>query len=383
MDGIIELPMTIGQLRFRYAINHFKHLVLDDLHVPGKPQTDSVLDVLEKLTDKPPFSGRTWQDWFSKTPPIPKIGKVKALDELAGRLLLARGDVDSPGKIPEGTFAEIVHGGLMRSLLAPTKSKKVLHTLIGRANDYEPMSAIHLHLDAIEAAAWVENFEGLPWAAVTAIATQRILELLAERWAPRYGSLYDTFFSDFQLQWDAADPEERKNIRESCARWKPDPFDRLMQKGAQPDWRKTGCGPDIAPTHIYKLLFALAADPHFLVKDRLSAWFLDLTTSALAMHALAWTDRYTTMGHRVTDEMLYWAAFDEILFGSEPLEDDGWAVSSAMEYSQAEWTYESFGIFCKARMMYHDSIIDGGLSVKDVISVAMSARREHPLVYRA
>jgi len=265
----------------------------------------------------------------------------------------------------------------------PTKSKHVLNTLVERANSYEPVSPIHLHLDAIEASAWMNDFNEVPWFRVTSIAAGRIMELLAERWSPRYGKLYHSFSSKLRLQWDAASPEEKENILESCSRWGPDSFDRLMQPGAKPDWQKTGCNPDIAPMHIYKLLFGMAADTNFLVEDRFNAWFLDMGTAALAMHAWAWTDRYCTMGGLITDEMLYWGAFDEIFFSEDPLESEGWGIKDAMTYCQADWQEDSFGAFCKAREIYRELVNDGGLSAKEIMSVAMSARRRYPLIYRA
>jgi len=155
-----------------------------------------------------------------------------------------------------------------------------------------------------------------------------------------------------------------------------------MQAGAKPNWIKTGCGPDVAQNHIYKLLFALAADPEFLVEDRLHAWVLDLATSSLAMHALAWTDRYNTMAHQNTDEQLFWGAFHEIFFGSEPLETGGWNLLAAIACWDADWGTETFELFCAARDIYRSRLSDGGISFEEVISASMQARIGHPIVYR-
>lgn len=378
----VELPIAAASLRFRFAVNSFKALLLNDFHEPGKHQTVSVFEVLDRLPDMPRISERTWEDWFSGSPPIPKIGKVRALDSLASAFLNGQGgDASRQAPTSRRIFCEMVHGGLMNSLSKPTKSKKALNTLVERASEYQPLSSFHLHFDAIEVASWVDDVKGVLWSDVTALAARRILDLLAERWAPRHGKIYPTFSSDLRLRWDKAGPDERVGIRDSYARWKPDSFDRLMQPGAHPNWQKIGCDLDVAPMHIYKLLFNLAADYEFLVKDRLSAWAIDLATASLAMHALAWTDRYTTMAYRTTDELLHWAAFDDIFFGIEPLEDSGWGIASAMANSRAEWGSGSFEVFCKAREIYRALLVDGGISDQDVLLVSMQARTRHPLIY--
>lgn len=383
MPENIELTASVKRLRFKFAINCFKGLLLGDKHVPGKTQSESVFDAISVLSSSPPLSERAWHDWLCKDDRIPQPGKIEALDRLASILADAdRNSVHLPAMLPEGFFNSLVHGGLMNSLLAPTKSKDVLHTLIGRANNYEPLTAIHLHFDAIEAASWVEGFKDLPWVAPVAIAAQRILELLDERWSPRHGSLYATFKSDLRIQWDLADPQERAAIRNSFVGWRPDPFERLMQPGASPNWMKSGCNPDVASNHIYKLLFAVAADPEFLVEDRLHAWVLDLATSSLAMHALAWTDRYNTMAHQITDELLFWGAFHEIFFDSEPLEADGWNLLPAMRRCDANWDEGTVELFRSARDIYRARLSNGGISVEEVISVSMQARAAYPLVYR-
>lgn len=382
MPENIEPSASVKRLRFKFAINYFKSLLLGDKHVSGRPQSESVLDAINDLSCSPPLSERAWHDWFFKDDRIPQPGKIEALDRVATALSNAdRSLFHSPGILPNGFFKALVHGGLMDSLLAPTKSKNILHTLIGRANDYEPLTPIHLHFDAIEAASWIAGFKDLPWVAPVTVAAQRVLELLDERWSPRHGSLYATFKSDLRIQWDMTGPQERAAIRDTFAGWRPDPFERLMRPGAAPNWMKTGCDPDIAPNHIYKLLFGLAADPGFLVEDRLHAWALDLSTASLAMHALAWTDRYNTMAHQVTDELLYWGAFHDIFFNSAPLEADSWNLLPAMMGCNANWDAASAEVFQSAREIYRRGLSGGGTSAEEVISVAMQARTRYPLVY--
>lgn len=376
-------PLTIGQLRLRFAINRFKHLLLGDIHDPGKPQTDSVLDELGKWVKEEdlPWTERTWQQWFLQTPNIPKLGKIESLDQIAGILKInAVGDFGNMNS--KKTFSEMVHGGLLRSMLMPTKAKNVLNALYERANSYEPISPLHLHLDAIEVAAWTKHFKKIPWFEVTSVAAGRIMQLLAERWSPRHGNIYAQLSSDIQLQCEAASPDEKRHMLESYSRLLRVKNDQLLQPGAKPDWRKLGCNEDIAPAHIYKLLFGMAAEPNFLVSDRFDSWFLDMATAALAMHAMAWIDRYDIMGN-MTDEKIYWGGFDEIFFAEDPLESDGWGIKDAMTLCQADWHPVSFSLFSKAREKYRELIEDGGLSVPEIMFVAMAAKRKFPAIYRS
>lgn len=373
--------LTIGQLRLKYAINLFKHLLLGDQHESGKAQAESVLDKLGKKEEDLPWSGRTWQSWFSKTPSIPKLGKIQSLDQMA-ELFHLHDENSLENGVSGNFFSSMVHGGLLQSMLLPTKSKHTWNTLLERANSYEPISPIHLHLDAVEVSAWTQDFKGIPWSKVTSVAAGRIMGILVERWSPRHGKLYRQFSSDIRLQCDAASPEERNGILESYSkilRVKPE---KLLKPGAKPNWERLGCTDDIAPTQIYKLLFAMPADSSFLVQDRFDAWFLDLGTAALALHALGWTDRYNIMGE-LTEEKMYWNGLDEIFFDEAPLEEDGWGISAAANHCQAEWQPDSFDLFCKAREKYRELIKDGGISVQEIMSVAMAAKRKYPIIYRS
>ncbi|MFZ2852604.1 MAG: hypothetical protein WAZ34_00660 [Rhodocyclaceae bacterium] len=377
---------SIDFLRLKVAINSFKHLLLGDLHEPRKAQTDSVFEAIGCLSEEALFSERTWQSWFSVAPRSPKIEKIKVMDRwVTAALSPPNTNCDfQNGFFRRGFFSEMVHGGLVHGLLAPSKSKHRLHTLTTRANDYEPISSLHLHLDAIEVDALCDGFGDVPWEVVKAIAAQRILELLAEKWLPRHGSIYTTFASRQSLEWDAAGAADRAKILEAYARFAPNLFDREMENGAIPDWSRAGIDSDVLPLHIYKMLFSLAADAEFLVADRLAAWSLDIATAALAMHAFAWSDRYTTFGgSRVTDEILFWAAFVEVLYETEALEPDSRQLCAAMGRCDAEWGLASFAVFQSARESYVNELDKNGLSAKEVFSVAMQATEVHGLIYVA
>jgi hypothetical protein len=278
-------------------------------------------------------------------------------------------------------FCELVFGGLMSQLLAPTEASEPIHTLMRRAQEYQPMSPLHLHFDAIDVAGWHQNFGDLPWSVVAAIGSDRILQLLDDRWSPRSGDVYAGFSSDFSLKWAKADELKREEIRRSAADMKPDLFEVRMKRGASPDWRLLGVRPDIPHEHVYKLLFALAADPDFLVEDRLTAWSLDLATSALAMHALAWTDRYKTMVLGMPPELQYWSAFHEIFFNPDISEIDHWSIDSVMESWPAAWSQGSATVLVNARNAYVNFL--GGLGLKPGHACAglLNTRVKRPLVF--
>ncbi len=377
-----SLLLECQKIRFKAARNHFKHMVMQGLHVANKPQTVSLLDKLAGMDSL--ISDSAWKSWFGSQYSLPQPGKVSSLDQYITQLKKGEKAKQLENICPEfrdGYFSELIYGGLMSELLAPTESSEPIHTLMRRAQEYQPMSPLHLHFDAIDAAGWHQDFGGLPWSVVVAIASDRILQLLDDRWSPRSGEVYAGFSSDFSLKWAKADELEREEIKRSVAPMKPNLFDHRMKPGASPDWSLLGVSPDIPHEHVYKLLFALAADPDFLVEDRLAAWLLDLATSALAMHALAWTDRYKTMALGMPPELQYWAAFHEIFFNPDISEIDYRRIASVMESWPAAWSQGSAKVLVNARNAYAALLDDLGLEPRDACAGLLKARVERPLIF--
>ena len=115
----------------------------------------------------------------------------------------------------------------------------------------------------------------------------------------------------------------------------------------------------------------------------MEAWSLDLATAALAMHALAWTDRFTTFDQPISDELLFWCAFDDLFFKQESIDSDNWDFVRAITRCNAEWRMNSFEVFLRARKIYHDELTDLGTSESEIIALAMQATSVHPLSYRS
>lgn len=371
-------------LRFKVATNHFKQLLLGDLHLPGKAQEVALFEELQKCNTVVGITSRSWSDWFANPNIIPKVGKVKTLDKLASSKvqLISRNCFKDKTQL-QNYFLNMIHGGLVSEMLQSSKSKHPLTALKARADNYLPDSTLHLHLDAIEICALSDGYGDIPWETVKQVGAERILKLLTNRWGPRKGTVFSELTSDLQLKWDAASPVERIEIRKSIARFKPDLFERNLVARAIPDWNITGIEADASPLHIYKVLFSLAADTKFLVADRLEIWSLDLATAALAMHALAWSDRYTTFDQPISDELIFWCAFDDLFFSQEAIDSDNQDFVGAMTRCNAEWSMDSFEVFLQARNIYQNELKDLGISENDVISTAMQATSVHPLIYKA
>lgn len=364
------------------ATNLFKQLLLKGLHIAKNPQVSAVFDALAVAGCEQQLSDKTWRSWFSQSAIVPKLDKAKVLDAFAVKAIRVPGPLGGPlVPLPGGTFSALIHGGIVQALTAPSKAKKLLPILLARVLEYEPLSPVHLHLDAIEIGALAEGVGDIPWMVVKALGAERILDILAARWRPRHGTVYSELSSDMALEWQDASEEERCSIRTSCARFKPDRFQYFMNTAPIPDWGKVGIEPDIAGTHIYKALFAIGADSSFLVADRLSTWSLDLATAALAMHALAWTNRYETFGTRVSEEMIYWGAFDSLLFKDKEPSFDQFDLLPAMEISSAEWNTDSDRTLLLGRQAYHETLAELGASPSEVLGIAMRGARAHPLIY--
>lgn len=375
--------MDIASLRMKVAVNHFKHLLLGDLHVSGVHQETEVFKKLATRCKDVSISDKTWKSWFADFPIIPRIETIRRLDELASCGIRVVSKRDGEEKAISPTFyGQLVHGGLIKKMMQASKSKHPLVSLKDRAESYRPISTLHLHVDAIEICALSEGYGDISWETVKQIGAERIFKLLTERWGPRQGTVFSELTSNLRLQWDGASPEERIEIRKDFARFRPDLFESNLNARAIPDWDIAGVRTDVSPLHIYKVLFSLAADTNFLVADRLAVWALDLATAALAMHALAWSDRYTTFDQPISDELIFWCAFDDLFFSHESIDPDNQDFVGAMTRCDAEWGLESFERFLQARKIYHDELIDLGISEKDVLSIAMQATKVHPLFYR-
>lgn len=378
-----------ADLRSRIAVQTFKLLMLEARHDPALAQTRELLDML--ATSLPSASSavsdKTWEAWFAGRRGN-KATTIKALDAAAQAVLKERSAADRP-PFPTDYFATLVRGGLLERMTHKMEVQPTPQLLWQRACAYRPRSPLHLHLDAIEAAGLVTGVKGLEWRVVKAIAGSRILAVLHSRWALRGGAIYAGLDSSLKLALDGLSEAGRGELRARYSEAKPDQFERAIREGARPDWRRCGIEPDCAPQHVYKTLFRLAADETFLRGNRLEAWALDIATSALALFAVAWSDRRATFGMEVSDEPIFWAAFDQLLFEPDPDRRDATeenltpeaenCLSTAATVCDLELTPAMLNCFAQARQTFRAQWRSVGGRGSDALMAIDRCMAAHPL----
>lgn len=364
------------------AFNLFKWFVLGNRHKPGQHQAALIHRAMSDARIARCVEVRTWQGWFRKTPRRAYGDTIAVLDSyVAARTHPPHWTLDVVA--PQGRFfLDLVEGGLAASLMKPIAMKQPGLALIRRALDYEPLSRIHLHIDAIESAAMSEGNGEATWELVKATAAKRVLELIHSRWCPRRGTVYSELTPDLELAWQSADAGERERIRERYRRFKPDRFAADRRRAPRPNWSVVGVETDIAPHNVYRLLLALAGDEDFLVADRLHVWALDLVSAGLAMHALAWTDRYTTHGGRVSPEMVYWAALEAVFFSDEPDCAVVTAIAAAFNVNKTDFNEVAAVNLYRARESYRHLLSMLHVDRKSLGALVARCWQARPIVYR-
>lgn len=381
------------------AVNLFKSMLLEEGHRPGEPQSELIWshfhDVRQRKQDV--LDERTWMRWFEPERRSTQPHKYEVLDRILERALEPSSSVDAAVAPPRATtfISSLASQGLVAELLAPTKSANPVHTISARAADYRPVSMLHLHVDAIEAAALATGNGDVPWETVKLIAAKRILELLHERWNPRTGTVYAQLSSNLSVslqQHDAMLYEAERRDKRATGR-----IERRMSSPAAPAWDITNVASSEASIHMHRVLLALAADARFLVADRFEVWFLDLATAAVAMFALAWCERTPVFGRaRISDEEVYWRAFDHLFFRemaqapSMPTgdaDDEEWQrahaeILAGLDCTGAQWERCSLDILLQAGVQYRALLNELNVSAASVRSDIVSCTAIHRLRFR-
>lgn len=370
------------ELRLRLAVNLFKRYLLGPEHSPGLPQVEAMLKTVLGRRLFEFIEIRTWVSWFDRSPSIPKRRTLRELDRVAQegvRFLYSTGQTEY--RLQIGFFEELVYGGLVACMAKVGRSKRLSSALNEALSEYVPLSAWHLQLDAVEVSAIAEGVGNLDWVAVKQLAAKRLMSFLSVLWGPRDGRIYELFASDLRLEWLAASADEREQLRASFDIFPKSSFIGSMDEPPVPAWSIIGVEADVADVHIHKALLAIAGDIDFLKAERLHAWAFDLASAGLVMHALAWTDRYTTFGLPVQSERLCWAALSTIFFDLQNDWDDR-SVQAAMEHLRISWSPEVEKSLLDARASYLCEIRELGLDVDSLLAVAGHATHRHKLIYR-
>lgn len=413
--GSLELRRLAVDLRIRLAVNHFKRLLLGGSHVPGRAQADAVFEALEKrawqfaprhLLTNPKFDAlgqlgfrltrRSWESWFSSNPRVPKRSKMAALDLAAGAMLRWRRPADNTDLVlPDNFYVAAVHGGILAELLADTEaSAPPLELLWSRARRYRPVSAWHLHLDALQVRAFSGEWKGIPSCSVVEIAALRILEELHRLWRPNSGSVYESFTAISGGFWDLSAEDARALHQQQKAQSAT--VESLFGGDRQPSWLCIGVDADTPSMHAHRMLFAIGADRPFTQDDRLAAWAMDLATAALAAIALADAQRRLKPdGPSFTEERILLVALDALMLvdslavDSESqreaahLREYRLELRAAMDGTGGHWRIAGASALSDARVAYRKEMADLGISGCDIDAFAAHATIGTHRIFRA
>lgn len=320
-----------SNLRFIVAFNLLKSTLLGDFHIPGNPQTMSVLNAISKMFEgnsesQEAISDRTWQSWYGSRSIVPRRRTLKILDGLFAKAMQNQ----SCMAVQPRFFEELVFGGLMSKLTVPSRYEKVKSLVSARAMHYRPLSQIHLLLDSLELAERSEGFQDLEPDELREIAARRVAQLLHEKWNPREGFFYDSFKPNPYGFSDKADAQNSEITNHHWFESDTNAAIRLRSLAASPNWFRTGIQEDVPPQHFYRLLFCLSADQNFLRGERLSAWVMDMASATLSLSAMDWPWREQNSFGDGPPESFFLRAMTEVLFSKDDKPIDGLTLESAI-----------------------------------------------------
>lgn len=371
-----SLAQEARALRQAFTLNRLKKGLLGERHIPGEAQTPEVLRALDQLVFQTDLvEPRTWKSWFSRSPSQVQPKTLSRFDRFASPLMEAeRLWMLRPGR---GNYlSSLIHGGMLADVAAPTRSKRPKHAMAGRCADYAPASAVHLHFDAVEAAALAEEIHGVPWSECKAVLATRVVEILHEQWDPKAGSVYERLPTDARIQWDAGNELVREKLRAELEKWQPPMLEHQLNTGTKPNWVKVLDDPDVVAVHVHRFLLSLSMDPAFLRGPRFQRWALDLSTAGISAYALAWSRHYFTFGSKSSSEAMYWRAIF-LVFLEQPDADLGSAdeqkfslreiaICDAMGWPLNAVTAQSMQLIVAAGSWYREWLAEHGISLDQI-----------------
>ena len=366
--------MSIEKLRLKITINLFKRYLLKDLHVANKPQSNSLFAIFDHLNTGTILTERTWQSRFSSTQVIPKILKMKELTKIYRAL-----NYEIDGLFSNDNFEQLALSSFAKNYSSlPTSNIRSPKILSG----FESISSLGLFLDAVQLSAISYNTSESNFINLIEQCGHAILQEIYLRWAPRHGSIYTKFPSSLKVAWDSADLIERENLERRFERFKPNLFNYQYNLPNQPKASLFRQFSDISAQHIYKYLFSLSNDPDFLTGYKLKVWIFDLATAAFAMHAVAWADRYKTFGYALSQEMIYWGAFQELFINPTQIEDEYEFLELALIDCSGRFNLTQIELLKSAKLLYQNELEELGSSIHEVASLVMQLRKNYPMKYK-
>jgi hypothetical protein len=226
-----------------------------------------------------------------------------------------------------------------------------------------------------------DDIHGVSWETVKRLGAQRILEIVHERWNPRTGYVYGQLSSDIHLSklgavssGQTVDPKWARAVNEMAVA-------HLSAKQPSPDWHALQIDEGIAVQHVYKLMFALAAERDFLVRDRFDQWWLDAATSALAMYAHAWTSRYECFGMRLSDEKMDWGLFDTLFLHESRFNAVNIQFLPMLRWKGGAGRVWLYRTLIEAGRRYRSYLESLGIRVENVRELTLRGSLNHPVRY--
>ena len=334
LDERCEGPIAASRIRRTVAANLFKAMLLCDAHVPGRSQMEDLNLALVRhgATLPATFEERTWKAWLDiESTQIPGAGSISKLDD-AVRSLLPKG--------LEHCFECMLHFGLLDVMCSRTRRTGDTSLLLARAQEYRPLTPLHLHLDAIETVGWTTDSLGFSARAIRRMAATWILQCVHSHWNPRTGRSYSM----------------------GGARARKSAF--LRRVDHWPDWNVLGVDEDVSVEQVHRVMVAVASTTVLdNDEDLFTRWIFDCASTFLATHALNWPNHTVMLGHRVTPELsslalLHAAFIDE----DESRHEDERQIARCVPRS-AEWDVSAV----KVRLMegwkrYGEYLYSFGLS---------------------
>jgi len=273
-EGRCEGAIVAKRIRRTVAANLFKAMVLGDAHVPGRSQMADLDLALARRGAMLPatFTESTWKAWLDiDSSQIPGAGSFSKLDQAGG------------SRRPKGLehcFECMLHGGLLDVMCARTRRTGDASLLRARAQEYRPLTPLHLHLDAIETVGWTTDSVGLSARVIRRMAARWVLECVHSYWNPRTGRSYSV-----------RGPQARKpGFLRRADHW--------------PEWNVLGVDDDVSVEQVHRVMVAVASTSVLdNDEDLFTRWIFDCASTFLATHALNWPNHAVMLGHRVTPEL--------------------------------------------------------------------------------
>lgn len=375
MDFSTE-TVDFAALRLRMGVNHFKKCLLGDRHVPGQAQTQLVMDELSQSSSSAMLASRTWASWFEQAPPRARRGTIATLDQCAS----------SFSRSPAGGqdfYQELILGGLVQRLLAPTESKSPEFVLWQRAAEYIPQTSLHLHMDAIEVSGLSVGNGAVNWDVVKMIATSRITEILHLLWNHRSGRMYSVLSHDVSEAGELAAGHFSAHAETPSHTELDQIFHAWESRPRKPKKEAIAGQRGLSAAQVHRTLLALAADVELLQGRTFEAWWLDLASAALALHSSTWVHRYEVFTDPEEPEVIYLDALQSVYFRSTTLEETVRFLVEIHALGAFPWTSESYAKILLAQCAYRTALSELALSPALVEAGYLSCEARHPLVLAA